>query len=588
MPTARYLNGQVIALIRPSPANAGLIATIEGRKVWLRTGELSALASGHNLEVFQRLGVDLPVQEAEAAPGPSLAPRSTASPRKVARSYQRDALAKARQQKVFGFLMDQGTGKTKTIYDWAAELWAERKIDAMFVVSLKGVHEQWAVTAAPDHLGVPFVTDFWRGKKLNPALYGDPERSMPILTTNIDSLKSDKALKLFQDFIRHHGGRVLMAIDESQSIANPSAVRKKVAKQLGKMCRYRAVATGTPISKSLQDMWSQMDFLDESIIGINYITTFRAQYCIMGGHENKQIIAHKNIEQFQRRIEPYTFRVTKAEVLSELPPKLRDKWVFDLDPVTRRHYDELRKNHLTTVQGEDFTVQHAAVLTIRLIQMACGMLVNEDGSVVELPDARIAQMEGLMRKFEDREKIIVWSHLVPQVLKVTDLLTNAGESVVTVYGDVKAKDRTERLEAFKKPGGPRWLVANPATIGTGTDGLQEVCRTVIYYTNAYKAIERWQSEDRTHRIGMNGDCDYIDVIARNTADVKVLRNLAQKKSFSDFVLKDDVRAAIIDLMKDDDSTDIDWLPESEAIPLVPLNAKEAEFMDMMRSAAGRG
>jgi SNF2 family DNA or RNA helicase len=84
-----------------------------------------------------------------------------------------------------------------------------------------------------------------------------------------------------------------------------------------------------------------------------------------------------------------------------------------------------------------------------------------------------------------------------------------------------------------------YFVASQATGGSGLDGLQTVCHRAIYYTNSYNAIDRWQSEDRTHRMGM-GDkpADYTDLVCRGSTDAKMRANLRAKKSLSDLALGD--------------------------------------------------
>jgi SNF2 family DNA or RNA helicase len=63
---------------------------------------------------------------------------------------------------------------------------------------------------------------------------------------------------------------------------------------------------------------------------------------------------------------------------------------------------------------------------------------------------------------------------------------------------------------------------------------------MIYYSNSYDAIKRWQSEDRGHRPGMEGTLTIIDLVARGTVDRPILQNLKGKKSISSLTL-DNIR-----------------------------------------------
>ena len=60
---------------------------------------------------------------------------------------------------------------------------------------------------------------------------------------------------------------------------------------------------------------------------------------------------------------------------------------------------------------------------------------------------------------------------------------------------------------------------------------------MIYYSNSFNADHRWQSEDRIHRIGVEGDCTYVDICAPGTVDTKILYSFKQKLQLSEEVLK---------------------------------------------------
>ena len=66
--------------------------------------------------------------------------------------------------------------------------------------------------------------------------------------------------------------------------------------------------------------------------------------------------------------------------------------------------------------------------------------------------------------------------------------------------------------------------------------------TVIYYSNSYDLEIRLQSEDRAHRIGQENKVTYIDLVAPNTIDEKILTALRAKIDIASQVLGEDARA----------------------------------------------
>ena len=65
--------------------------------------------------------------------------------------------------------------------------------------------------------------------------------------------------------------------------------------------------------------------------------------------------------------------------------------------------------------------------------------------------------------------------------------------------------------------------------------------TVVYYSNSYDLEIRLQSEDRAHRIGQTNKVTYIDLVAPNTIDEKILQALRSKVDIAGQVLNEDTR-----------------------------------------------
>ena len=97
--------------------------------------------------------------------------------------------------------------------------------------------------------------------------------------------------------------------------------------------------------------------------------------------------------------------------------------------------------------------------------------------------------------------------------------------------------RAEAVRSFLDPEGARVFLSNPQAGGTGLN-LQGRCNHAIYYSNGFSAIDRWQSEDRIHRIGTNGAVVYTDLVAKGSIDAAILNNLKKKKGLSDMALGD--------------------------------------------------
>lgn len=564
---------------------SGLLIRLEGRKHWPNPTTLRFETSEHNLRVVRELFPEVEEQDRrpvlsameamlEAQKGlggeklPSdnknhpMATAVAVEPnfRSKPFAFQLVCFDRFKNSPVFALFSEQGTGKSKTFIDIICHKWLTGQITGVCILAWpKGVHSQWIDQQLPEHIwdNVKWRGVDWNGKKFPDWVGKKTPGELQIITGNIEMVNFDKGRLALEPFLKLHGTKGMLAVDESQTIKTPGwrKIDKKTgqpkligskrtihANDLGELVGQRAIMTGTPIAKDIVDEWSQFRFLDHNIIGHKYLTSFRAQYCIMGGWENRSVVGHRNMNQFNRLVAPYIFRATKAEDL-DLPEKLYDELHFDLSDEQKRHQKSMKENFLTFLDsGQLSSVANAAGMIIRLQQLACGYLVADDGTVSDLKaNPRIDALRRITNS--DRPKTIIWCRFNRDIQLLKEEFK---EQAVTYYGPTSIVDRKAAIERFMDAdSGVKYFVANPAAAGSGLN-LQGPCRTAIYYSNSFNAIDRWQSEDRIHRIGTTGNVTYFDLVGRGSVDRKILTNLRNKKSFSDMVLSE-VRSMIEEL-----------------------------------------
>lgn len=491
--------------------------------------------TGHNRELLRASGVPIKT----LAPATPAAPREPHAyvPKTEPYPHQSRALDAMRDRHAFALLMEQGTGKTKVAIDRACQLFLDGAITGFLVLSKKGVHRQWIESEAPTHCGVPYATAYWPYKAQPEQLYA-PGDTLKIFAINYDAIRTPRGFDAAERFCRAHAQRLLIVADESQDIKDHTTARHKAAVKLAAYSSHRIIATGTPIAKDLTDEWAQLKWLDENILGIRYVTAFRRMYCVMGGFQNRAVIGHTNVEEFKARTAPHVFRATKEEI--GILPKHYATWHFDL---TRGQLDQIRtlKRELAIElrSGETVSVQNAAVKLGKLQQLASGFVFDEENVahrvVDEKNNPRLEAMEDWLNA-EDG-KAIVWFRFRIEGDMIARRLDEMGVSYVRYHGGVSDAERQIAKESFLDARGARVFVANPQSAGTGLN-LQGLCSRALYYSNSFAAIDRWQSEDRIHRIGTKALVRYTDLVARGSIDAYILANLRRKKSLSSLVLDD--------------------------------------------------
>ncbi len=540
----RAEDDRLILQTRATPAVLAALPRLEGHRRWLKDGRLSVERTPHNHAVLASIpGVTVdvpPVVEVPLAPDwatPVYLSKTSSYP------HQDRALAKLKTQKAFGLFMEQGTGKTKVLLDWAGDLFCRGLITGVLVVSKKGVHRQWAEGEMPKHLGVDYSTCFWPINSMPPA----DKAKLEFFTINYDGMKTVAGFMMCSAFGLRHKGKLLIIADESQEIKNKKSERWKTISELKAYSSHRALATGTPIARDLTDEWAQLSWLDEKILGIRYVTAFRAEFCVMGGFEGRVIIAHKNVDEFKRRTEPYIFRATKDEI--GILPKQYSEWTFDLTKPQRAMLVSLKQElEAELASGKIVTAQNAAVTLVKMQQVSSGFIIDGDNNVhrlmepMENPRVRAA-VEWYMG---NSGKAVIWVRFREDVSILRAALDHLKIKYVTYFGDTSDKDRADAVRSFLDQRSEiDVFLANPQSAGTGLN-LQGTCQRALYYSNSFNAIDRWQSEDRIHRIGTVGSVVYTDLIAKGSIDRHIARNLLRKKGLSSLVL-DDIKEILGDV-----------------------------------------
>jgi SNF2 family DNA or RNA helicase len=470
--------------------------------------------------------------------------------------HQMDALEASADAESYALLMDMGTGKSKVLVDTIAYLDAEDQINSAVILAPKGVYKNWVGKELPAHLATKrHKVAYWASPLTN--AHKDaireiwkPDEYLHILVMNIEALSGGKAEEVATKFIKSHGGRTLIAIDESTVIKNHKAARTKAAIRLSKLCNHKRILTGSPITKTPLDLFAQFQFLGEKLLGFKSYYAFCSRYADMikrtaggGGHQYNQILGFRNLDELTKSIKPYSFRVTKEECL-DLPEKTYTARAIDLTPKQKKAYEQVEKSAVALL-GDMEMVPANAVITqlLRLHQISCGFVNTDDGNVIELKNNRMSELMGILEELQG--KAIIWANYRHDILAIEREISkvHGSSTVATYFGDTDGEERQAIVERFQESEDLRFFVGQPRTGGYGL--TLTAANTVIYYSNSYDLEVRLQSEDRAHRIGQTKAVTYIDLIAPKTVDEKIVNALRKKINIATQVLEEDWKKWLI-------------------------------------------
>jgi SNF2 family DNA or RNA helicase len=238
------------------------------------------------------------------------------------------------------------------------------------------------------------------------------------------------------------------------------------------------------------------------------------------------VVGFRNLEQLWGKIEPWCYRVLKEDCL-DLPPKVFTTRDVTLTDAQKKAYAELKEFATTQLESLEH-VSATSVITqiLRLHQLLCGHLVDEQGEVHDVPERRTATLLDVLSQHDG--KAIIWVSYDHTVHKLRRALAAEykSEGVVAAFWGGNRSTRLEDETRFKTDPHCRFLIATPGAGGVGNNWT--AADLVIYYSNTYDLELRAQSEDRAHRFGQDRHVTYVDLVVRDSVDEKILQALRKK------------------------------------------------------------
>ena len=456
--------------------------------------------------------------------------------------HQREALKKSADAYSFAYFMEMGTGKTKTAIDNMGYLYMKKEIDTALIIAPKSVYTIWC-NEIDAHLPDVVKRDIFQWKIDKPKRwdYFKKSNNLKIFLINVEALSNRNGFETVKKFIKDYKNNFVV-IDESTTIKNPKAKRTKNILAMRHLARYRRVMTGSPVTKNPLDLYTQCEFLDPALLDFPSYYAFRNRYAEMrtmhvGGRSIQVVHQFRNLDELSDSIKSFSYRVLKEDCL-DLPPKIFMEREIELSKEQQKVYEQMRKEATAFLNGKRVSTMTVLTQLMRLQQITCGHFTADDGTIQDIKNNRIDELMDVLDEVEG--KAIIWGHFqrdVETIFKAIEKEYGPG-SAVHYYGKTLPEQRDYAIDAFQK-GKARFFVGTPATGGYGL--TLTAANTVIYYSNGYDLEKRMQSEDRAHRIGSKSAVTYINLIAQDTVDQKIVKSLRKKINIASEVMGEELR-----------------------------------------------
>ncbi len=313
-------------------------------------------------------------------------------------------------------------------------------------------------------------------------------------------------------------------IDEAQNIKNPNSQNAKCVKEIKAKAFF--ALTGTPLENSISDLWSIFDFIMPGYLYSQGKFVRRYETPIIKGKDTKVL------EELNKRIRPFILRRLKAEVVTELPPKIEQRITVEMTQEQKEiylAYLEATKNEINSqIESnglEKSRIRVIAALT-RLRQICCdpSTFIDNYGGESGKINALIDLLDEII---SGGHRVLLFSQFTSTLKNIEKLLIKNEIGYKYLDGSTKSEDRMRLVNEFNSGDGSVFLISLKAG-GTGLNLTG--ADVVIHFDPWWNPAAEDQATDRAHRIGQSKTVEVIKLITKGTIEEKIFNLQTKKKA----------------------------------------------------------
>lgn len=313
------------------------------------------------------------------------------------------------------------------------------------------------------------------------------------------------------------------------------------ARELGRVAHTKLVKrfvelTGTPSPNGLVDLWGQAWFLDAGQRLGGSFEAFQQRW-----FSYSRPVTAENRHEVQ--LVPLPFAQDEIqERLRDICLSINPKDWFDLkDPIVnvvkvklpgaaRNLYQQMEREMFMQIGEHEVEAVNAAGRTMKCLQVCNGFAFVGEGAKEwkDLHDAKLQALESIVEEAAGAPVFVAY-HFKPDLARLKKAFPHALD-LSTVEG----------LRQAKQGKGTVWL-AHPESVGHGVDGLQDFCRTGVFYAHWWDLEAHDQFIERIGAVrqmqaGFDRPVWLHYIVAEDTVDELVLARHATKRGVQDLLL----------------------------------------------------
>ena len=324
-----------------------------------------------------------------------------------------------------------------------------------------------------------------------------------------------------------------IVLDEAQAIKNTATKRSQAVMAL--QGDFRMVATGTPLENHLGELWNLFRFINPGLLGTSDQFNLRFAGPIERA-QDKRAEAGARV-RLRRLIQPFILRRTKAQVLSELPPRTEIVLPVELTAEETALYESLRRDALEKLAAIEAPESQKSIQILaemmRLRRACCNpALVAPE---LNLQSSKLTVFSRLLDDLlENKHKVLVFSQFVDHLTLIRKSLDARGVSYQYLDGSTPMQERKKRVDAFQAGEGDVFLISLKA----GGVGINLTAADYVIHMDPWwnPAVED-QASDRAHRMGQQRPVTIYRLVARHTIEEGIVDLHKHKRDLADSLLE---------------------------------------------------
>lgn len=411
------------------------------------------------------------------------------------------------------FAVDMGLGKTLMTLTALKEIGKP----ALIIAPVRTIHTTW-----PGEIlkwGFDFEFRVIHGsnkaseicKKAD--LYITNFETMPFIYNHLVSLVKSKQPMPFE----------VCVIDEGSMLKDSGTQRFKYLKALRSVFpKYRLILSGTPVSNSLADLWSQYYWLTDGKALGETISRFRNTYFTYTKQAFKWSIKDGADEKIYKAIAPYTFRLDAKDHI-KLPKLVKNEITLELPKKLKEQYTELESEFCVELNSVEHEVFNSASLSMKLRQFLQGGMYYQEGETRLVNKVHELKLEAL------KEIVDITPGQVLATIQFKfelDMIKKVYPNVAVIAGGTSAKQAAAYISQWNA-GKLKLLLCHPASLSHGVN-LQTGGSTIVWCGMTWSLEQYLQFNARLHRQGQQSTVVVHHILFKDTVDYRVYKAIAEK------------------------------------------------------------